>query len=85
MGKIHNEQESYSREMGLDQVIAYTGSNAIYIGLAFPGADKASAVWQIKKLSYDGLGNMTELRYADATDDFKKVWNDRASYDYAGI
>jgi len=83
----HNRDEvrSYSREVGFDQCIEYSSGNAIYIGLANPGSSKASAVWAIKKLSYDGDSNMVEARYADGTDDFTKVWNDRATYSYSGI
>lgn len=85
MGKGRNEFEGYNREVGFDQKIEYSGSNALYIGLAFPGASTASAVWQIKKFAYDGSGNMTSLRYAGSTDDFKWIWNDRTTLSYGDI
>ena len=86
MSHIHNEMPVYARDVGLDQKIEYDSSNnAIYVGLAFPGASTASAVWQIKKLTYDSSGNMTSLRYADSTDDFTKIWTSRATYNYVDI
>lgn len=85
MGKQRNEQETYAREVGLDQKIEYTGNNAIYIGRANPGALTSEAKWQIYKLAYDGSGNMTTMRWADKTDDFIKIWDNRATYNYTDI
>ena len=85
MGKIHNEQESYSREMGLDQKIEYSSGNALYVGRAFPGALTSQEVWQIYKMAVDGDGNMTSLRFANKSDDFKFSWDLRATYSYVDI
>ena len=84
MGKDRNETPTYSREQGLDQRIEYSSGNPIYMGRAFPGALDSQAVWQIYKMQWDS-GNMTYLRWADKTDDFIKVWNNRATYSYVEI
>ena len=56
--------------------------NAIYIGKAVPGALSSDAKWQIKKCTYDANNSVTEVRWADLTPAFTKVWDDRATYDY---
>jgi hypothetical protein len=86
MPKQRTEQETYAREMGLDQKVEYDGSNnAIYVGRAFPGVLATSALWQIFKMEYNSSGNMTTLRWADKNDAFDKIWNNRTSYNYVDI
>jgi len=86
MPKVRNEQESYSREMGLDQKIEWDASNnAIYVGRAFPGALVSDAAWQIYKMEWDVSNNMTSLRWADKTDAFIKAWGSRNTYSYGDI
>jgi YD repeat-containing protein len=66
------------------QLIEYDGNgNAIYIGGALPGTAQASTGWQIKRLSYDGSGNMTAMEWADGDDNYDNVWGDRASLSYS--
>lgn len=84
MTKLRTEYEMYGREVGFDQKIEYSGGDAIYIGMAFPGATTNTAVWQIKKLEYTS-GNMTTLRYAGGTDDFIWIWDNRALLNYMDI
>lgn len=64
-----------------DLNLAYTGSDVEYVGAAEPGANKAEARWAIFKLFYAGV-NITEVRWANASRAFDKVWNDRATYTY---
>lgn len=87
MGKNRNEIPTYGREIGLDQKIAYDASNnAIYVGKTMDmGALTSEAKWQIYKMNYDANNNMDELRWADGNDNFDKVWDNRATYSYAGI
>ncbi len=54
-----------------------------YIGLAEPGSETSSAVWQIKILTHDASGNTTAVDFASGTAAFDKVWDDRASYTYS--
>ena len=75
-----------TRGAGLDQftyVFDYSGTDPIYIGMAPTGQSKASAVWQIRKLSYDGSGNITDIQFANGSRNFDQVWNDRASLSYS--
>lgn len=86
MGKRHNEYEGYNRDVGFDikqQVDA--NNNVIYIGRAYPGASIDSEVWSIIKMSYDSNNNMTTLRYAGGTDDFKWAWSNRTNLNYGDI
>lgn len=57
--------------------------NDEYIGLALPGSSKASAKWQIKKITYDGAGFITDIQFAKGSADFGFVWNDRTGYGYS--
>lgn len=59
-----------------------TDGQPIYIGKAHPDTLASAAKWQIRKLTYDGNNAVTDISYADATNEFIKVWNDRAQYDY---
>jgi hypothetical protein len=57
--------------------------NLIYIGESYPGAsDKIQAVWRIRKLTWDGNGNITDKQYASGSSNFDQVWNNRASVSY---
>ena len=98
MGKPRNAIEGYNRDIGLDTLIEYDGSNnAIFVGNAYPGALTSEAKWQIMKLSYDSSNNMIEKRWAKLiaptnadpvptnNDEFNKQWTLRNTYDYSGL
>lgn len=86
MGKIRNEQETYSRDMGFDQKIEYdVSNNPIYVGRTFPNVQTSTASWQIYRMKYDSNNNMTDLRWADGNDKFDKIWDNRATYTYIGF
>ena len=84
MPKQMNETEVYSRDKGFDMMISYDASNRTeYVGLAVCGSATSDAKWSIYRLKYDTTsGGVSIRRYADSTDDFTKVWDDRASYTY---
>lgn len=84
MGKARNETEVYSRTMGHNMRISYDISNRTeYVGYSFPGALSSEARWSIFKLTYEGASSRVSTRvYADRTDNFVKVWDDRTGYDY---
>lgn len=64
--------------------LAYDGSNnLIYSGKALTGSSKATACWQIKKYTYDGSSNLTDIQFCDGNNNFDNVWNDRVSYSYS--
>jgi hypothetical protein len=66
------------------QAMDYDGnSNLIYFGMAPLGSSKASAVWQIRKFTYDGSNNLTDVQYAGGDDTFVNAWTSRASLSYS--
>ncbi len=56
--------------------------NLIYIGLAIPGTPQYIPAWQIRKLTYDGSGNLLTITWADGSRSFNYVWDNRASLTY---
>ena len=65
------------------QAIEYDASgNAIYIGEAEPGTAKSADDWRIRKLTYDGSGNVLDVQWASSNHNFDKVWDSRISYVY---
>lgn len=54
-----------------------------YVGLARPAAATTAAEWQIKKVGYDGSRNVTSVTFAGGTNEYSKVWDDRATYSYS--
>jgi hypothetical protein len=59
-----------------------SGDNIVYLGQALPGSAVSAAVWRIQKFLYSGA-NVTDLLWADGTNAFSKIWNDRATYSYS--
>ena len=60
-----------------------SNGNTIYFGQCRPSGATSEAVWRIQKWTYDGNGFFNGIVWADGTDQFIKVWDDRASYTYA--
>ena len=77
-------QESYGEQSFRGE---YSGTNLIYAGFAIEGAATSIAVWQIRKLTYDGGGNITSILWpvmnGEASTDYSFIWDSRASYTYA--
>jgi len=67
----------------LTQKIAYTGTNAIYIGECTTGTATSSIGWRIKKLTYDGNNLVTDVKWAGGSPNFNSEWDERASYTYS--
>lgn len=59
------------------------GTNPIYIGFAVPASLTSAAVWQIRKLTYDGSSNLTNIQYAAGTTAFTSIWDNRAVLSYS--
>jgi YD repeat-containing protein len=63
------------------------GSNLIYIGMARAGSSTAQPVWQIRKISYDGSGNILTITWpinsngAVSTEN-QFIWTSRTTYTY---
>lgn len=60
-----------------------SGSSPVYIGEAEPGTSTSEAKWRIRKIEYDANGNPISVKWADGTNSFTKVWDDRATYTYS--
>jgi len=58
-------------------------TNPVYIGLAAPNSSTSDPVWQIRKLTYDGLLNPTNIQFAGGTAVFNQVWDNRAALTYS--
>ncbi len=55
----------------------------IFIGLAKPGTATSKALWQIRKITYDGSGFLTDVQWAGGNATFNQVWDDRAGLSYS--
>ena len=76
--------KTYNRDIKYRTSVTYdVSSNPIYYGEALPGTAKSDSKWRIKKNTYDGSGNLTDIEWADGTYLFNKVWDDRANYTYS--
>lgn len=53
-----------------------------YVGEAAPGSNASDAVWRIKRVAEQTGSTLTEILWANDTDAFDKVWDDRATYTY---
>lgn len=64
-------------------VAEWSGTNLVYMGLAKTGSLTSDAVWQIRKFTYDGSGNLLTMLYANGNPDYSNVWDNRASLSYS--
>ena len=62
-----------------------TDGDYMYVGECAVGGAEASAVWRIKRIEFLTGANDgdIEIKWADGTASFIKVWNDRATYAYS--
>lgn len=92
LSAIDRNQKTYEsvaeaiRVIGVDTLLKQRIENdangfPIYIGLAVPGTATSSAAWCIRKMTYSGA-SVTQVDFADGTNEFTKVWDDRATYSY---
>ena len=59
------------------------GTKAVYVGEAKPGSLTSEEVWQIYKLGYNVDGNLTSLKWASGSNDYKFEWDERTTYIYS--
>jgi hypothetical protein len=82
--RLNSETRSYpfSKE-DLTKVTAYNASDLPeYIGYATPGTAKATAGWQICKLTYSGT-LVTDIQFANGSNGYEHVWDDGAGTNYS--
>ena len=58
-------------------------NNPIYMGRAPTGTGKGAALWQIRKVIYDGANNPTDMQYANGSLNYDQIWNSRAGLAYS--
>ena len=68
-------------EGNFTQKVEKVDSATTYIGVAQIGTSAASAGWQIYKVTVSGT--VTSIEWAEGTDAFTNIWNDRATYTYS--
>ena len=57
-------------------------NNPIFIGEAKPGSEKSSDSWRIKKLLWDAQENLSDIKWAEGSQKFEFIWDQRATYNY---
>jgi len=62
------------------QLIDEASATITYIGKAQTGTGIGDAFWQIERID---TGSGTAIEWAEGTDKFDKVWDDRAAYTYS--
>lgn len=55
----------------------------VYHGKALPGTLTSVTGWQIKKITYDASGFITNIQWASGTANFDKVWDSHGDYTYS--
>jgi hypothetical protein len=81
MAIVSNEVKKFTERFEND-----ANGQPIYQGWADPGAASATlGVWRIAKYTYNSTTNYLEkIEWADGeTDNFDKIWDDRATYTYS--
>jgi hypothetical protein len=73
----------YAASNNFTTAVEYSGSDAIYVGYANPGTATSAPGWQIRKITYDGSSNATDVQFASGTASFDKIWDSRSSYSYS--
>ena len=78
------------RPISTEWVIQYTqqfdydaNGNVIYIGRADIGNATSGAKWQIRKMTYDAVGNLLTIQFANGNDGYTSIWDNRASLSYS--
>ena len=59
-----------------------TESDYKYVGEALPGSAEDSSVWRIKRVEFLE-GDDIEIKWAEGTSSFDKLWTNRTSYTYS--
>lgn len=78
--KINQANPLYSTAPELALEFEDTGTGVLYLGTAQPGSSPASAVWQIKKITY--TSTQVQIQFANGSPSFNAAWSNRASLTY---
>ena len=63
-----------------DTLVDEASSTITYVGKAARLSLTSAAVWQIKRIDTGTLA--ADVSWADGSDKFEKIWDDRATYSY---
>ena len=80
----HTEESTVTIELKFTTRIEYNvAKNPVYVGDVAPGVKTNEIGWRIEKLTYDANNNVTQVEWADGSDEFIYIWDRRASYNYS--
>ena len=66
-----------------EQLVDYLSDTQLYRGESVVGTLSSDASWRIRWIIISADGSSALTRYADGTDDFDNVWDDRATLTYS--
>jgi YD repeat-containing protein len=72
----------FSSAPGYTQIFDYSGGTTgqpIYIGWSVPGVATSSPQWKIRKFTYDGNGQVTNIQWANGDVGFNAIWDNRTT------
>ena len=61
----------------------YASATIRYQGHASPGASEGSAVWRIKRLTFDSSGRHIKTELAGGAANFNQIWSNRTTLVYS--
>ena len=80
----HIEEGTVTSELKFTTRIEYDANkNPVYVGDVAPGVKTNEIGWRIEKLTYDANNNVTAVEWAQGSDKFIYVWEERAEYNYS--
>jgi len=69
-------------EIMYEKRVDFITDNLLYRAEAIPGTLNSASVWRIRKITIAASDNDVVETWADGTDTFNKVWDDRLTYTY---
>lgn len=78
LDSLYGVENRYTTALDYD-----ANNNPIYIGMAAQGSAKGAALWLIRKLTFDVSNNVTNIVYANGSQSFNQIWDNRASLSYS--
>lgn len=62
--------------------VDFQGDTLLYRGEALPGTADNVTGWRIRRITISDIDSDVATTWANGTDDFDKIWNNRFSYTY---
>ena len=66
-----------------EQLVDYLSDTELYRAEAETGSTSSQAVWRIRHITVALDGTSATTLWAEGTENFDKIWDDRASYSYS--